>query len=103
MPDRVPEWHVASLVVRHRADAMDAIAAAVEATAGLELAIRGDTRSVLLQESDGTAGLMASIDLLQAVPGVVTVNLVYHHIEPDTGPQGRPDDDSAQAIQEQPR
>ena len=37
--------------------------------------------SVLVQECDGTRSLMASIDLLQAVPGVITVNLVYHHVE----------------------
>ncbi|HRN62772.1 MAG TPA: chaperone NapD [Luteimonas sp.] len=81
MPDTAPEWHVASLVVRHRPEAVPALAAAIESTDGLELAMQDDTRSVLLQESDGTRGLMDSIDLLQALPGVITVNLVYHHVE----------------------
>jgi len=76
------EWHLASLVVRHHPEAVPALAAAVDAAAGLEIALQDDTRSVLLQESDGTAGLMANIDMLHALPGVVTVNLVYHHIEP---------------------
>ncbi len=98
MPDMTGEWHVASLVVRHRPEALPSLAAAVERTSGLELALQDDTRSVLLQESDSTAGLMASIDLLQALPGVLTVNLVYHHIEP----QGQAGDVSRTEPQELP-
>lgn len=95
MPDAAREWHVASLVVRHRPGAIPALAATIDAADGLELALQDDTRSVLLQESDGTAGLMRSIDALQAVPGVLAVNLVYHHVEP----QARP----AAEAQEPPR
>ena len=80
-PEPSNEWHVASLVVRHHPAAIPALADAVAGAAGLDLALQEDTCSVLVQESDGTAGLMASIDLLQALPGVVTVNLVYHHVE----------------------
>lgn len=99
MPDAAREWHVASLVVRHRREALSALADAIGAADGLELAMQDDTRSVLLQESDGTAGLMASIDLLQAVPGVLSVNLVYHHVEP----QSRPGDEPETGTQELPR
>ena len=80
-PESATEWHLASLVVRHHPEAIPALATAVANAQGLELALQDDTRSVLVQESDGTAGLMASIDLLQALPGVITVNLVYHHVE----------------------
>lgn len=86
MPDPAREWHVASLVVRHRPEAVPALADAIARVDGLELAMQDGTRSVLLQESDGTAGLMASIDLLQAVRGVLSVNLVYHHAEPPADP-----------------
>lgn len=85
MVEPAREWHVASLVVRHRAEARDALVNAIDAAEGLELAMQDDTRSVLLQESDGTRGLMASIDMLQALPGVLAVNLVYHHVEPLPG------------------
>ncbi|WP_165942220.1 chaperone NapD [Luteimonas arsenica] len=81
MPETAREWHVASLVVRHQREAIPALAAAVAGADGLELALQEEHCSVLLQESDGTRGLMASIDLLQALPGVITVNLVYHHVE----------------------
>ncbi|TYT23064.1 nitrate reductase formation protein NapD [Luteimonas viscosa] len=86
MPDTAREWHVASLVVRHRPDAIAALATTIGAAEGLELALQDQTRSVLVQESDGTAGLMRSIDLLNAVPGVYAVNLVYHHVEPQAPP-----------------
>ncbi len=76
------EWHVASLVVRHREDAAPALAQAVAEAGGLELALQESTCSVLLQECDSTAGLMESIGRIESVPGVYSVNLVHHHIEP---------------------
>lgn len=79
--DAAREWHLASLLVRHHPEAIPGLAKAIALAEGLELAIQDDTRSVLVQESHGTAGLMANIDMLQALPGVVTVNLVYHHVE----------------------
>ncbi len=82
MPEQMSEWHLASLVVRHRPDAIPALAATIDRAQGLELALQDETRSVLLQESDGTAGLMDNIRQLESVPGVYAVNLVYHHIEP---------------------
>ncbi len=82
MSGRAREWHVASLVVRHRSEAAPALAEAVSGAAGLELAIQDATRAVLLQECDSTAGLMDNIALIESVPGVYSVNLVYHHIEP---------------------
>ena len=99
MPDANREWHVASLVVRHHPEAIPALAAAIEAAAGLDLALQDDTRSVLVQECAGTAGLMDNIDLLQAVPGVLSVNLVYHHVEP----QQRPRDEPETGTQELPQ
>ena len=88
MAERRAEWHLASLVVRHRPDAIPALAAAIEGAQGLELALQDETRSVLLQESDGTAGLMDNIGLIESVPGVYAVNLVYHHIEPQAPADG---------------
>jgi len=76
------EWHVASLLVRHRGEAAPALAAAVSGADGLELAIQDATRSVLLQECGNTRELMDAIALIERVPGVQSVNLVYHHIEP---------------------
>ncbi|MCR6685714.1 chaperone NapD [Pseudoxanthomonas sp.] len=76
------EVHIASFVVQHRDDALPALVAAVAGHGDLELAVRGDTRSVVLCESADRHALMDRVDQLQAVPGVLNVLLVYHHAEP---------------------
>lgn len=76
------ELHIASLVVQHREDAVPALQTLVAASAGLEIALADGTRSVLLQECPDTRGLMDSVDRLRDLPGVISVNLVYHHVEP---------------------
>ena len=76
------EVHIASFVVQHRAEAAAALAQAIARRPGLELSVAGDTRSVVLCESNGRRGVMAHVDELQAMPGVLNVLLVYHHAEP---------------------
>lgn len=75
------ELHIASLVVQHREDAVPALQALVAQSSGLEIALGDATRSVLLQETRGTRELMDSVDRLRELPGVLNVNLVYHHAE----------------------
>ena len=76
------ELHIASLVVQHREDAAQALHALVAASPGLGIALADATRSILLQECPHTRALMDSVDRLRDLPGVVNVNLVYHHVEP---------------------
>jgi len=38
--------------------------------------------SILLHEGGGTRELLDCMDAVQAVPGVIGVNLVYHHAGP---------------------
>lgn len=97
-PEPAAEWHLASLLVRHHPEAIPALAAAIATADGLALELQDDTRSVLVQESDDTAGLMANIDLLQAVPGVVSVNLVHHHVEREPPPGDIPAFDTQESA-----
>lgn len=76
------EVHIASFVVQHRAEAAEALAAMIEGHDDLELALRGDVRSVVICESADRHAAMQRVDQLQAVPGVLNVLLVYHHAEP---------------------
>ncbi len=76
------ELHISSLVVQHRPEAFARLAATVQARAGMEIAARGDTRCVVLCETDDQRHLMDRIDELHAVEGVLTVSLIYHHAEP---------------------
>lgn len=76
------EVHIASFVIQHRDTAGDALAAMIRDHADLDLALAGGTRSVVICESADRHAVMERVDLLQAVPGVLNVLLVYHHAEP---------------------
>ena len=76
------EVHIASFVVQHRETAADALAAMIREHADLDLALASGTRSVVICESADRHAVMARVDQLQAVPGVLNVLLVYHHAEP---------------------
>lgn len=79
---RDDEVHIASFVVQHREGAGPALAAMIAAHADLELAVPGDTRSVVLCESADRHAVMDRVDQFKEVPGVLNVLLVYHHAEP---------------------
>jgi nitrate reductase NapD len=76
------EVHIASFVVHHRAEAVVALHEALAAHAGAEIAAQEQTRAILLHECAGTRELLDCMDAVRAVPGVIGVNLVYHHAEP---------------------
>ncbi len=76
------EAHIVSFVVYHRAEAAPALRDAVAALAGAELAAQEETRAILLHECGGTRELLDCMDAVQAVPGVIGLNLVYHHAGP---------------------
>lgn len=76
------EVHISSLLVQHRHEATAALQALVAAHAELEIAVQGECRCVVLCETDDQHALMERIDDLQALTGVLSVSLVYHHAEP---------------------
>lgn len=76
------EVHIASFVVQHRVEAADAMAAHIEAMPGMELALRGEVRSVVLCEGADQYAIVDAVDALRAIPGVLNATLVYHHAEP---------------------
>ena len=76
------EVHIASFVVNHLADARAELARIVAAHDGAEIAAQEETRAILLHECGGTRELLDCMEAVQAVPGVIGVNLVYHHAGP---------------------
>ena len=80
--DERADVHIASFVVQHRAEALDAMTAHIDATDDLDLALRGDTRSIVLCECANQYTVLDRIDALRALPGVLNVAIVYHHAEP---------------------
>lgn len=75
------ERHISSLVVLHRNDAMPALEALIDACANIDIAARADCRCVVLCETDDQRTLLDHIDEMQALPGVMNVSLVCHHVE----------------------
>ncbi|QNK01974.1 chaperone NapD [Dyella telluris] len=76
------EHHISSLVVLHRPDAIEALKSFVDDHAALDIAAQGDSRCVMVCETDSQRAVMNLIDALEALPGVINVSLIYHHVEP---------------------
>ncbi len=73
--------HIASLVVHHRPEIAPELDRLIAGQPLLELALRQQSRSVLLCEAESEAAVMQSIDAIGLLPGVMSVNLVHHHAE----------------------
>lgn len=76
------EVHIASFIVHHRPDALVPVEQLVDGIAGAEIAAREGGRCILLHECDNPRDLLACMDAVQAIAGVISVNLIYHHAEP---------------------
>lgn len=76
------EHHISSLVVLHRPDAVDALKTFAESHDTLDIAIQGDCRCVMVCETDNQRAVMDHIEAMEALPGVINVSLIYHHVEP---------------------
>ena len=74
--------HIASFVVQHHRDAIDALAAFIDERGDLELVRSEEFRSIVLCESEDQYALIDRIESLRSVPGVLNVLLIYHHAEP---------------------
>jgi len=80
--DEQRDVHIASFVVQHRVEAADTIDAYIAENDDLDLAVRAQTRSVVLCECADQYAVLDRVDALRALPGVLNVALVYHHAEP---------------------
>jgi len=80
--DEQRDVHIASFVVQHRVEAAEAVDAYIAAHDDLDLAVRAQTRSVVLCECPDQYAVLDRVDALRALPGVLNVALVYHHAEP---------------------
>ncbi|TCI11335.1 nitrate reductase formation protein NapD [Dyella soli] len=69
------------MLVWHRHEVAPALEALVETLPGLDIALRGEGRCVIVCETDDQRALLDHIDALQALHGVVNVSLIYHHVE----------------------
>lgn len=78
------EHHISSLIVLHHPEASGTLKVFVDLHAALDIAVQGDCRCVLVCETGSQRAVMDHIDALEALPGVINVSLIYHHVEPST-------------------
>jgi nitrate reductase NapD len=76
------EIHIASFIVRHLPEAVAPLERLARERPGLEIAAHEAGRSILLHECSGSRELLDCMDAAQALAGVISINLVYHHAEP---------------------
>lgn len=76
--------HIASLIVYARPEHLTAVAAGLGMLPGVEVAATDPpARLVVTVEAEDDTGLMAAVDSIHAVAGVLLANLVYHYHEAD--------------------
>lgn len=77
------ELHVSSMVVQARPEAIDDIARAIERIPGAEIHQRiGGIKLIVTLETAHTGEIMRHMDTINALTGVMSAALVYHHWEP---------------------
>ena len=77
---------ISSLLVQARAEDHGRLEETISALPGAEVyASTGAGKIVVVIETPSDAELVRSVDLIGALPGVLSVNLVFHHSEPARG------------------
>ncbi|BAI70907.1 periplasmic nitrate reductase [Azospirillum sp. B510] len=79
---RQPEIHISSLVIQHSPDRADAVREAASAVAGLDWCAAENGKAVVTLVTASAGEVIDRIAELNAVPGVHTTTMVYHHYEP---------------------
>ena len=75
------ELHIASFIVLARPEALAGVADAVQAMPVAEIAACEGGKLIVLVEASCNREVMAVVDCLRELPGVLAVNLVYHHAD----------------------
>ncbi|AWU92849.1 chaperone NapD [Azospirillum ramasamyi] len=79
---RAPEVHISSLVIQHSPDRTEAVREAAAAVSGLEWCVSENGKAVVTLVTASAAQVVERIAELNALPGVHTTTMVYHHYEP---------------------
>lgn len=81
---------ISSLLVQARTEDHGRLEETISSLPGTEVhASTGAGKIVVVIETPSDAELVRIVDRIGALPGVLSVNLVYHHSEPARGPADR--------------
>lgn len=75
------DLHIASLVVRVRPDSAQSLAERIARRSGTEVHAVEDGKIIVVLEASTERLLADRMDELRHEPGVLLVNLVYHHMD----------------------
>jgi nitrate reductase NapD len=75
------ELHIASFIVLARPESLASVVDAVRAVPVAEIAACEGGKLIVLVEASCNREVMAVVDCLRDLPGVLAVNLVYHHAD----------------------
>ena len=75
------ELHVTSLVVQVIPEKMSAVRQAIMAMENAELSVNDEVKLVVVLEGTSQRGLMADVDAVSNLPGVLSSSMVYHQSE----------------------
>ena len=77
------ETHIASLVVHCRPEQAEGAAASIAAWPGAEIhTTTPEGKLVVILEMAREADILATMDQIRGLPGVLNTSLVFHHAEP---------------------
>jgi nitrate reductase NapD len=76
------ELHIASFIVRTRAEAAADVATRIATLEGAEIHAVEDGKIIVVVEAPSERRLADRMDELRALPEVLMVNLVYHQADP---------------------
>ncbi|MBP2230225.1 nitrate reductase NapD [Azospirillum agricola] len=77
-----PETHISSLVIQHSPDRTEAVREAASSIAGLDWCASENGKAVVTLVTASAGAVIDHIATLNAVPGVHTTTMVFHHYEP---------------------
>ena len=82
------EWHVSSLVVHARPEAVPAIRPIMAALPGVEIHAEAGGKLVLTLETESEQTIVDHLNRISLLDGVLAATLVFHHVEELTEAEG---------------
>ena len=80
-------YHISSLVLHGRPEAMAAIKEAVEAMPAAEVhGTSADGKMVITLETEGEQSILRQVEAINRINGVLSTALVYHQVDEDPDP-----------------
>jgi nitrate reductase NapD len=86
-PQPAPEAHVTSLIVHAFPDAAESVVSALVALAGIEVhAQHPNGKIIITLETSEDWEIVARLNAIHDIPGVLSAVLVFHHVETTAQP-----------------